>query len=396
MGEALLTIIQRAESIGPSKAVLSTYILCSALLSVLITIRLFFSVDMMLKILNIAAYCSLVLIIPMVALVYLFDKSWRRKSRSAWFFLCLLGIYAIFWWIALFEPFLPEYLFLWFPILFMIFLDAKWRNAEKRFLRRRTAAVMACGLVVAVLLPNVAACIDVNIILNQATSMNELDKASFISQRVIEMTAFGMRPRADTDYWKFLLTGAGHCGEMAIAGVNLMRAAGLEARRIAFPGEDHVLIEVKIGGDWLVSDPGSYQGRIISREERAQQRIERLGSLSYVIACTESGFIELTQAYVSTDMIVIRIARNGEPLADAQVVLKHGFRGYVTQLPSRDRTFHTDASGNVTLHMGKIHYINEFKGSEEYYWIYVNGENTGYNVTSTGTGQTHAVEIDLD
>jgi hypothetical protein len=42
-----------------------------------------------------------------------------------------------------------------------------------------------------------------------------------------------------------------------------------------------------------------------------------------------------------------------------------------------------------------MYYINDFKGSEEYYWIYVNGQNTGHNVTSTGTGQIQSLEIDL-
>jgi hypothetical protein len=390
-----LTTIQKVRSISPSKAVFSAYLLCSILLSMLIVIRLVFSVDMVLKILNIAAYCALIFLIPMLALAWLFNESWGRKLRSTGFFFFLLGIYAIFWAVAFIGPFFPEYLFFWFPVPLMIFLEAKWRSTQERALRGRTAAVLACGLIVAVLLPNVAAYVGTNSILSQAASMNELDKASFISERVMEITAFGMRPRADTDYWKFLLTGAGHCGEMAIAGVNLMHAAGLEARRIAFPGEDHVLIEVKIGGEWLVSDPGSYQGRIISREERATQRIERLGSLSYVIAYTESGFIELTQAYVSTDTIVIRVTKNGEPLGDADLALKHRFRGSLMQLPSHDRTFHTDATGSVTLHMGKLQYTNEFKGSEEYYWVYVNGENTGYNVTSTGTDQIRLVEIDL-
>jgi hypothetical protein len=225
---------------------------------------------------------------------------------------------------------------------------------------------------------------------------NEWDRASLISQRVIETTGFGEVPRAGEDYWKFILTGAGLCKEMSIAGTNLMSAAGLIARRVVFPGENHALIEVKIGGDWWVSDPGYYSGELVSRTERAKRRIERVGSLTYVVAYTENGFIELTQQYVPTDTIVIRITRNGEPFADAQVVLKHKFRNITTRLPCDDRSFHTDVNGTVTIHMGKPLYINEFKESEEYYWIYVNGENTGRNIASTETGRTRLVQIDVN
>jgi hypothetical protein len=250
--------------------------------------------------------------------------------------------------------------------------------------------------VIAGLLPNIAAFVGVNSLMFQTASMgNEWEKASFISGRIAAITAYGWIPRAETDYWKFLLVGAGECGEMAMADTNLMSEAGLVARTVVFSGEDHAVTEVKIGGEWLVSDPGDYGAQLITRAEMTATRIRQVGSVSYAAAYTENGFIELTQQYVNTDTIVIRVTRNGEPLADAEVVLKHRFGNQITQLPCDDRTFHTDVNGTVTLHLGKPFYINEFKGSEEYYWVYVDGQNTGYNTTSTGTGQIHLVEINL-
>jgi hypothetical protein len=160
-------------------------------------------------------------------------------------------------------------------------------------------------------------------------------------------------------------------------------------------GENHEIIEVKVDGQWLVAAPGDTGGLLRTRAEFATARAAEIGSLSYMAAPTENGFIELTQEYVTTDTIVITIRRNGEPLADAQVALEHRFGNLMTQLPCNDRTFHTDFNGTVTLHLGKLHYINEFKGSEEYYWIYVNGQNTGYNVTSTGTDQIRPVDINF-
>jgi hypothetical protein len=307
----------------------------------------------------------------------------------------LLFLYLVFWLLAVLEPFIPEYLFLWFPLPLMALLYLKWKDVAKGFLKRKNVILLVLVLIMAVL-PNVAAYVSIDYLLNQAVSTaGESQKASYISKRVIETTAFGWPPRAGTDYWKFLLSGAGRCGEMAITGTALMLIAGLDARRVVIPGEDHAFIEVKIDGNWLVADSGYYGGEIISRTERATRRIQEVGSISYVITCIGDSFVELTQQYVSTDTIVIRVTRNGEPLASAEVLLKHRFGNHMTQLPCDSCAFHTDVDGTVTLNMGKLLYINEFKGSEEYYWIYVNGQNTGHNVTSTGTGQTFLMEIDL-
>lgn len=342
-------------------------------------------------------YWGLFLIIPVFAIIWLLDKTSRRRSSVAQFLflLCLFGLLILVL-LAFLTPSLPGYLLLWFPVSLMIVSSAKWKSPPSGLFRKRAAAIFASGLVIAILLPNIAVFVGANGLLDQTALMsNEREKASFISRRVIETTAFRWVPRAGQDYWMFLLSGAGMCGEMAIEGTNLMRSAGFTARRVVLPGEDHAFIEVKVDGDWLVADPGYYGANLTTRIERAARRIIEVGSISYVVAYTENAFIELTQQYVSTDTIKIRITGNGEPLADAEIVLKHRFGGLTTQLPCDDRTFHTDVNGTVTLHMGKPHYINEFRGSEEYYWIYVNGQPTGRNVTSTGTSQIQFVEIPL-
>jgi hypothetical protein len=59
------------------------------------------------------------------------------------------------------------------------------------------------------------------------------------------------------------------------------------------------------------------------------------------------------------------------------------------------RAFYTDTNGTVALHLGKLAYVAPFEKTDAYYWIYVDGQNTDHNVTSTGTGQTNIVEIDL-
>lgn len=271
-------------------------------------------------------------------------------------------------------------------------LYAKWQNSEKGLLKKRNTMFLTFGLVTATLLPNLIAYACTSNLINQAVSINDdLDKASFISQRVMNMRTFGGILRSGTDFWKFILSGAGSCGEMAMAGAKLMNASGLVARRVAFPGEDHSFIEVKINGEWLVADPGYYSGNIMTRLERASRRISEFGAISYVVVPVDSSFIELTQEYVPTDAIIIRVTLGGEPLANAQVVLKHLFMSKEFSLP----TFYTDMNGTVTLHLGAMNYNDKAKEYEPYYRIFVEGKDTGFRATSTGTGQIQYVEIYL-
>jgi hypothetical protein len=383
------------QSINIAKTVL-IYLSCSLLLSISIIFRLFFGVGGWLDVINSVLYFGVFLVVPMSAAAWLLFDSAQRKLRAKWFFFAIFVVYGFLLIEMSAFPFIPEYLFSWFAIPLMVGFYTKRHEITNNVFKKRTIAFVIAGLIIAILLPNVVTFFSVNGLINKSVSFgSESMKASFISERVYDMTAFGWPPRAETDYWKFLLAGAGQCGEMAVTGTVLMNEAGLSARTVVLSGEDHEVIEVKVDGQWLVAAPGDTGGQLRTRAEFAAARIAEVGCLSYVVATTQNGFIELTQEYVNTDTIIIKIMRNGEPLADAQVVLKHRFENLMMQLPCNDYTFHTNFNGTVTLHLGNLHYINEFKGSEEYYWIYVNGQNTGFNVTSTGTGQIYSVQVDL-
>jgi hypothetical protein len=134
--------------------------------------------------------------------------------------------------------------------------------------------------------------------------------------------------------------------------------------------------------------------RIVSRNETAQKRIHDVGCLSYIIAPSKNSFIELTQEYVPTDLIVISVTKNGEPMAGTQVKL---FRSGTlsAQLPSVDRSFVTDTNGTVVLHLGKSHFVSPYQGTDDFYRIWVGGQETKYAVTSTGAGQTIPVNVIL-
>jgi hypothetical protein len=198
-------------------------------------------------------------------------------------------------------------------------------------------------------------------------------------------------PSTNFDFAKFLMVGVGSCGEMARAAKTLFDNLGLESRLVSFPGEDHMFVEVKLDGTWLVIDPG-YRLNLITREARGSKRLEDIGGLSYVVAYTDQGLIELTPYYVATDRIVIRVTDNGEPIANARVVLSHTFMGNKMSLPE----FHSNVNGTVELNLGPLTYNNsEIEPVEPYYWIYINDQNTKLKVNSTGSGKSIYIEVEM-
>jgi len=276
-------------------------------------------------------------------------------------------------------------------------LIALWYKPKGRFSHKKVATTLALVLLVSISMPHLTVFVCYNSILTEASSINdEADKAMFISDLICNTTTFNSSPlRANDDFWKFLLVGVGACGETAMATTTFLNDLNIEARKASFPGEDHAFVEVKINGNWLILDPGYYLSELLTREERAARRIEDIGAISYVTAYVDSSFVELTQYYVPADTIVIRITYGSEPLANAQIYLSHKFRNRQLRLPDSISTFYSDGNGTIVLHMGALTYNNRAEPYEPYYWIYVNGKNTGYNVTSTGTGKTHFIEIDL-
>ena len=56
---------------------------------------------------------------------------------------------------------------------------------------------------------------------------------------------------------------------------------------------------------------------------------------------------------------------------------------------------YTDGNGTFTLHFGALNYNSKVNEVEPFFWVYINGQNTGRNVTSTGTNQTNIVEVNL-
>jgi hypothetical protein len=197
--------------------------------------------------------------------------------------------------------------------------------------------------------------------------------------------------RAQDDFWKFLIVGMGQCGEMSMATTFYLSELGIEARKVVLPGDNHGFVEVMLNGSWWVVDPGYYQGKIITQQERGNNRISEFGAISYVITYADSSFIELTQKYTPTDTIIIRVTLGCEHLVNAQVILKHLFMSGEWSLP----TFYTDGNGTVVLHLGALNYNDKAKEYENFYHIFINGKDTGFKATSTGINQVRIIEIEL-
>jgi hypothetical protein len=250
-------------------------------------------------------------------------------------------------------------------------------------------------LIISVLLPNITAYACKNEVISQAGNFSSPEeKVTYIAGFVRNTSKINIF-RSYNDFWKYLLVGTGACLETAVATETILNEIGFDSRTVSLPGEDHAFAEVKINDTWLVLDTGYSIIEPVTREQRAAKRIKEFGAISYVITQSGSSFKELTQYYVPTDIITIRVTKANEPLASAKVTLKHKFMGRTLQIPSSDTAFFTDTNGEINFQLGALAYNENAAEYETCYWIYVNDKNTGQNVTSNGTGALHEIQINL-
>lgn len=237
---------------------------------------------------------------------------------------------------------------------------------------------------------------------SQINKLNDLEKAREISYFVFKSTIpIRKLPnvlkllRAGNDFLWWVIFGVGACGEMANVGVKMLRDVGLEAMVVAFPGEDHTFAQVKINNTWMVFDPGYYKGKIVTWEQRINDRTREYGNISYIAAYVNGGFIELTHKYIPTDTIIIKVLHKGEPLSSACVTLTHKFLNKEVPIPGNGLCFYADTNGYVTIHLGPPKYYEKASPYEPYFKIIVNGKDSGIKVSSTGSHKTHRVEVNL-
>jgi hypothetical protein len=395
----------------------SLYLTISLLLSLAITGRFFLPVNPSFQIINLILYVTLFLLLPTGAMAYLLiltlgppkkriiniDQTtnrinWKNKILhfhwpSKW---KILAVFFLALWAALLVAgfrgaTLPyPYFYLWIPFPLAYLLSIKRNKDKERLLKSKLLKIAIVCLVIAIVVPNLVVFVGTSQIIDKASSFpSVLSKISYLDDRVNALTEYTYCFRAELDGWQFLLSGAGQCGEMATTTNNLMQESGLKSRIVTIPGE-HQFTEVNVNGTWLVADGSS----LINENTYGQIRTADPGSLSYAIVENSNSFIEVTTDFVPTDTIIINVTRNGEPVADASVILVRS--GTLSaQLPDMGLSFHTNVNGLTTLHLGKANFVGKYKNTNDYYVIYVNGSPTKYTVTSTGTGKTSLVNVEL-
>lgn len=206
--------------------------------------------------------------------------------------------------------------------------------------------------------------------------------------------ALGNLFRSYNDICKFLIVGVAGCDFMAKYEVVLLKLLGYNARMIEFPGEDHAFVEVYVNGSWMVSDPGYKALHLVTRENRARVRLKEFGAISYVCTVEDNQNVELTDKYVSTDTIVIRVLKDGKPLVGAKVKLVHKFRGVSMKIPCVP--VYTDEDGIVVLKLGALNYSSNAEPVEKFFLVYINDKQTGLKITSTGSGKTVYYNVTID
>ena len=199
--------------------------------------------------------------------------------------------------------------------------------------------------------------------------------------------------------FSWVLFGYARCGGSASVAKALLERGGLKAYLASFPGEDHAFVIANISGKLYSIDPGYFEN-ITTLEYRIKRRILEYGNITYVVMhLDEGGFIELTSFFpqlIRYDTIVIKVLKNNMPVANACIELKHKFRGQIVSIPGNGRCFHTNPEGEIIVHLGPPKYYAKKAGDyEPYFWIYVNGENTGITVTSTGAFTIKYVTVTL-
>ncbi len=387
------------------------YLMASALLAFLILFRFNVLQSIWVVRFNTITYFFTYYIIALFALMWLFlnlsSKVGKRISNKIWISgiigtLGILGVLGCFILLDFTSSFsgLPEYLVFSTPImLFFAVYFAKYRS--ERQTKRWLSPILVLTLILSLLMPLAAASFSSEQVIIRASHNDSVEQIDYVAGVVLATTTQIDIMRSNNDFEKLMLSGAGSCGEGAIAMLTFFKRMGFEARETAFPGEDHAFVEVKVDGAWQVVDPG-YSPTLLTREARVERRVHEAGTISYVAAYTENGFIELTKQYVETDTIIIKVTEYGEPLADVAITLSHTLavdgKTQSRILPGHGYSFHTDTNGTVKVNLGKIcetAYTNEFAKTEPYYTICVNGKATQSTCNSTGTGIETEILIEL-
>ena len=395
----------------------SFYLIIAILLSMTIFFRLFITtfddklVFDIVGFLNVVLYDLYFYVIPIITVFLLLSFTNQNEEKlspnrklllkfSNIFFILSLSILLLFLESVINNPIF----FLIIPLLITTLITIFWKKSSEPitvFQRKISKRVTALLLAVIFILPYLSVFLGTTYVsysLNDAQDNRK--QIQFISDYVMDSHTSFWGPfgiyysphRVGDNFLKFWLEGVSACGDVAEITMVFLDSLGLDNRRIDFCGEDHAFVEVFLDGEWLTVDPG-YRITLATQRERGQARLKEMGGLSYVAAKIDDDTLGLTENYIMTDQITINILQNGKPLPNANVKLKHEFHGAQFSLPS----FKTDENGTLIINLGSMNYTNpSIEPAEPFYWVWVNGEKTNNQITSSGTGKNTKYEIQVN
>jgi len=348
---------------------------------------------------NVVFYDLYYYLLPVIVVVLWFTSTDRSLEKGVnWKFVGIIVLPVV----LIFIDYCVNIIVFYFipPAIVVSILYFKyWKKlSTPTFFSKKTLIIILLGIF---LMPYLSVLFGLtNTSLTMNTLQDDYEKIEYISNYVMDAhtsfwgsgSAYYSPHRVGDNFLKFWLVGVCGCGDMAYSTISFIDFLDLKSRPVGFPGEDHMFVEVFLDGNWLVVDPG-YNLTLITQKERAFARIKEIGGLSYVVANSKNDPIDLTEIYVNTDKIIIKILDNGNPVTDAKVTLKHTFHGSTFSLPS----FYSDNNGTVILSLGPMSYSNpNIEPAEQFYWVYVNEKNTNIQITSSGSGKSTLVEVNLN
>ena len=394
---------------------LTTWLVSSLALSLTILLKFYFASVPWIVSFDIVFYFIVYYIIPaavFVRLVPFFCPQDNALRKNKWLlagFMSYLFVFLLWIYVTMIYRLLPDYVMATIPAVLLVYVYFGRSSIFEHF--KKSFLSMTLVLMLLLLLPYCCAYGGYALFLNSAQSRgNTVNQVEFVSQASMRVTGnvngvtswvrgiYG----SHQDFTKFLMSGGGACGETSMLEQAAFEELRFETMKVEFPGEDHAFVEVKVNSTWLVVDPG-YNMTLVSIGYRAAARINEVGTISYVSGfCSNVTFVELTQEYVPTDTITIRVTRGTAPVVDASVNLVHELRygtsSYPVALPGDGFSFRTNDNGTIVIHLGKIcqgAYNSEFSKTDPFYQIYVDGQPTDYKVNSTGTGLNTFVPVNL-
>ena len=225
---------------------------------------------------------------------------------------------------------------------------------------------------------------------NDVSELDAREKVCRISEYVASHTYSSACVRFSNDPLGFFIGGMGRCEKMAHAESFMLNLIGIRSQVVSLVGEDHSFVEVYVAGQWMASDPG-YGYHLNTTVERGAARLAEFGGLSFVLVEGTAPPEFVTDRYVLTDTIVIRVLKNGVAYAGGSLLLKHEFRGFQLnpiQVP-------LDGNGTVILKMGSMQYNSNAGSTDSFYSIWVDDKDVNQTVISYGMNRTVTIAISL-